>query len=224
MKNEAATKKPLACLFTYFYCFYDKYLYLCNPFFNYRESSLLAISLDDLNIEIIDIMTLKTVRKFQNVHKGPLTDMTYSNDSRWLLTSSLDKTIKVWDVPSGSLVDHIGFTESVTSLTMSPTSEFLATTHLNNLGIYLWSNKSLYGYKCLKPLNPEECQPIQIRMPTVKQSQEDILADTLEDLEMADGDEEEQVSFYLFIVFINVYFIYLLILGTLCHSTNSTMS
>ena len=186
----------------------------------------MAISLDDLTIEIIDIMTLKTVRKFQNVHKGPLTDMTYSNDSRWLLTSSLDKTIKVWDVPSGSLVDHIGFSESVTSLTMSPTSEFLATTHLNNLGIYLWSNKSLYGYKCLKPLNPDECQPIQIRMPTVKQSQEDILADTLEDLEMTDGDEEEQVSFYLFIVFINVYFIYLCNYTRyiLCHSTNSTMS
>ena len=198
LKNNSVTKKTATLLCLLFFLFF---IYVI--IFFHRESSLLAISLDDLTIEIIDIMTRKTVRKFQNVHKSRLTDMTYSNDSRWLLTSSLDKTIKVWDVPSGSLVDHIGFSESVTSLTMSPTSEFLATTHLNDLGIYLWSNKSLYGYKCLKPLNPEECQPIQIRMPTVKQSQEDILADTLEDLEMTDGDEEEQVS-YIFIAFIYI--------------------
>lgn len=163
----------------------------------------MAISLDDLTTEIIDIMTRKTVRKFQNAHKSRPTDTTHSNDSRWLPTSSLDKTIKVWDVPSGSPVDHIGFSESATSLTMSPTSELPATTHLNDLGIHPWSNKSLYGYKCLKPLNPEECQPIQIRMPTVKQSQEDIPADTLEDPETTDGDEEEQVS-YIFIAFIYI--------------------
>ena len=64
----------------------------------------MAISLEDLNIELMDIMTRKIVRKFQNAHQSPLTDMTFSSDSRWLLTSSLDKTVKVWDVPSGSLI------------------------------------------------------------------------------------------------------------------------
>ena len=77
-------------------------------------------------------------------------------------------------------IDHLGFSQAVTSISMSPTSEFLATTHLNDLGIYLWSNKSLYGYKTLKPLNTEETQPIQIRMPTVQHSQEEILANTFE--------------------------------------------
>ena len=73
-------------------------------FFYFRESNLLAISLDDLNIEIIDIMTRKIVRKFLNCHQNPITDITFSQDSRWLITSSLDKTVKVWDVPTGSLI------------------------------------------------------------------------------------------------------------------------
>ena len=158
----------------------------------HRESSLMAVGLDDLNVEIIDVMTRKTVRRFSDVHQSPITDMIFSKDSRWLLTSSLDKTVKVWDVPSGSLIDHLGFSQAVTSLTFSPTAEFLATTHLNDLGIYLWSNKSLYRFKALKPLDQDESQPIQIRMPTVSKSQEDILSDALEELEMDHDDDNEE--------------------------------
>jgi U3 small nucleolar RNA-associated protein 21 len=68
----------------------------------HRESSLMAIALDDLNIEIMDIVTRKIVRKFKNVHQNQLTDLTFSNDSRWMITASLDKTLKVWDVPTGN--------------------------------------------------------------------------------------------------------------------------
>jgi U3 small nucleolar RNA-associated protein 21 len=72
----------------------------------------------------------------------------------------------------------------VTSLSISPTSDFLATTHLQDVGIYLWSNKSLYGHVTYKPLNQEESKPTFIKMPTVKQSQEDILSQALDALEV----------------------------------------
>ena len=119
----------------------------------YRESALLALSLEDRSLEIFDIITRKIVRKFFDIHLDMVTDLTFTADSRWIVTASLDKTIKVWDVPTGTLIDHIGFSSHVTSLSMSPTSDFLSTTHENDLGVYLWSNKSLYRHVSLKPLN-----------------------------------------------------------------------
>jgi U3 small nucleolar RNA-associated protein 21 len=41
---------------------------------------------------------------------------------------------------------------------MSPTFEYLATTHVNDVAIYLWSNKTLYSHVSLKQL-PEGYEP-----------------------------------------------------------------
>jgi len=160
----------------------------------HRESALLAISLEDRSLEIVDIITRKIVRKFFDIHNDLVTDMAFSSDARWIVTSSLDKTVKVWHVPTGNLIDHIGFSSHVTSLSMSPTSDFLSTTHENDLGVYLWCNKSLYRQVSLKPLNQEETQPIFIRMPSVKQSQEDILANSVENLEVTEEIEDMEES------------------------------
>ena len=132
----------------------------------HRESALMAITLENLNIEIMDIITRKIVRKFNKVHQACVNDLAFSKDCRWMITVSQDKTLKVWDVPSGNLIDHVGFTSQATSVTMSPTSDFVATTHQDDVGIYLWCNKSLYGHVSLKPLCPEESKPTFIRMPT----------------------------------------------------------
>lgn len=43
--------------------------------------------------------------------------------------------------------------EAVTSLAFSPSGEFLATTHVDNLGIFLWTNRSLFGTDTLKPIH-----------------------------------------------------------------------
>ena len=75
----------------------------------HRESALLAISLEDRSLEIMDIITRNVVRNFFDIHLDLVTDMTFSSDARWIITSSLDKTIKVWHVPTGNLIDHIGF-------------------------------------------------------------------------------------------------------------------
>lgn len=41
-----------------------------------------------------------------------------------------------------------------TSLALSPSGHMLATIHVDNLGIYLWYNKSLYSTLNLKPMDP----------------------------------------------------------------------
>ena len=54
---------------------------------------------------------------------------------------------------------------AVTSLAMSPASDFLVTTHVNDLGVYLWSNMSVYGHVTLRPM-PENYEPQLLEMPT----------------------------------------------------------
>ena len=77
----------------------------------------------------------------------------------------MDCLIKIWDLPSGKLIDCLKFVNAPTSICFSPTAEFLATTHVNDLGVYLWSNKTLYSHVPLRQL-PDDYEPKeQIRMP-----------------------------------------------------------
>ncbi len=46
-----------------------------------------------------DIEAMRSVRQFRG-HTDRITDLRMSADARWLLSSSLDGTLRVWDVPS----------------------------------------------------------------------------------------------------------------------------
>lgn len=117
----------------------------------HRESSMLAIVLEDFSVLIVDIDTRNVVRKFEG-HVAQITDATFSVDSRWLVTSAMDCTIKTWDIPSSQLIDQFKTESACISLTMSPTGEALATAHIDYLGIFLWSNRTLYQKVTLKAL------------------------------------------------------------------------
>lgn len=120
-------------------------------FHAHRESAMLAVSLEDFSIVVVDIETRNVVRKFMG-HTAQLTDAAFSPDSRWLVTSAMDCTIRLWDVPSSQLIDCFEVDAACTSLSFSPTGEFLATTHVDQLGVYLWSNRTLYSHVSLRPL------------------------------------------------------------------------
>jgi len=108
------------------------------------ENELIAVATDDCVVHVIDINTRIIVRRFTH-HTQPLTDMIFSPDGRWLLTSSIDCCVRVFDLPSATLVDFLSFSKPVSSLTMSPRGDFLATTHVNSLAIQLWANKEYFG-------------------------------------------------------------------------------
>lgn len=65
------------------------------------------------------------------------------------------------------MIDVFLVESPVTSLALSPTSDFLATTHVDDLGIYLWSNKTMYSHISLRPL-PSDYTPTFTDLPTTK--------------------------------------------------------
>jgi U3 small nucleolar RNA-associated protein 21 len=87
--------------------------------------------------------TKKVVRELWGC-AGQINDFTFSNDGRWVIAASMDSVIRVWDLPTGHLIDLFRVSSTCTSLAMSPTGDFLATAHADGVGIGLWSNKSLF--------------------------------------------------------------------------------
>lgn len=77
------------------------------------ESSLIAVALEDFTVVLIDLDSRKIVRRFEG-HNARLTDACFNPESRWLVTASMDCTIRVWDIPSSNLIDifqvHFKFT------------------------------------------------------------------------------------------------------------------
>lgn len=122
------------------------------------ENALLCTVMDDFTVRVLDCDTKTVVRKFTG-HTAAITDVTFSADSRWLITASMDSTVKVYDIPSAYLIDHFEFDVPCVSLSISPTGDFLATAHVNKLGIYTWANKALFAHISLNAIDPLATPP-----------------------------------------------------------------
>ena len=53
------------------------------------------------------------------------------------------------------LLDAFLVDSPATSIALSPSGDFLCSTHVDDLGIYLWSNRTLYSHVSLRPLLPD---------------------------------------------------------------------
>ncbi|RHY32767.1 hypothetical protein DYB32_002266 [Aphanomyces invadans] len=127
----------------------------------HKESGLLVVACDDFVLRVVDITTRKIVRHLRG-HAHQVTDVCFSPDARWLVSSSADGSLRVWDLPTGKCVDFVKFKHAVTSVTMSPTGEFIATAHTTQVGIYLWANRAYFENVFL---DNEPTEPIVMGMP-----------------------------------------------------------
>lgn len=50
----------------------------------------------------------------------------------------MDSVIRTFDIPTGRLIDAFRTASIATSVSFSPTGDFLATSHVDSVGVYLW--------------------------------------------------------------------------------------
>ncbi|KAH8763476.1 Utp21 specific WD40 associated putative domain-containing protein [Hyaloscypha sp. PMI_1271] len=130
----------------------------------HAANDLIALSCDDLSIRVVDIVTKKTIREFWGCKDG-INDFCFSNDGRWIIAASKDCIVRVWDLPTGHLIDAIRMETACTALAFSGTGEFLATTCEGQVGVNIWNNKTLFTHVPTRHISENEIA--QISGPTV---------------------------------------------------------
>ncbi|GAB2278180.1 hypothetical protein Dimus_012874 [Dionaea muscipula] len=110
----------------------------------HRPNGLLATLADDFVIRVYDVVALRMVRKFEG-HTDRVTDMCFSEDGKWLLSSSMDSSLRIWDVVLAKQIDAVLMDVAITALSLSPNMDVLATTHVDQNGVYLWVNQAMFS-------------------------------------------------------------------------------
>ncbi|KAJ7172308.1 Utp21 specific WD40 associated putative domain-containing protein [Mycena filopes] len=153
----------------------------------HRDSGLLAVVCDDMVVRIVDIETRRVVRELGGFRARVL-DITFSPDSRWLVTTSLDSVIRTFDVPTGRLIDAFRTSSVATSISFSPTNDFLATAHVDSVGIYLWANRAQYAEISFQSVADDDI--VDVKLPSMQGAAEDEALDALSALTMQDTPED----------------------------------
>ena len=124
----------------------------------YRPSDLVALSCDDLSIRVVDTETKKLVRELWGC-LGQISDFCFSNDGRWIVAASMDSVIRVWDLPTGHLINAVRTESPCTALAFSDTGEFLATAHADSVGVNIWNNRTLFTHVPTRLIKEDEITP-----------------------------------------------------------------
>ena len=91
---------------------------------------------NDLVIHFFDVVAVRMVRKFEG-HTDRVTDLCFSDDGKWLLSSSMDGSLRIWDVILARQIDAVHVDIPITGLSLSPNMDILETIHVNQNGVYL---------------------------------------------------------------------------------------
>lgn len=109
-----------------------------------KASELVAVACEDFGVYVYDAGTRKLARRLVE-HKGVVTDICFDSAGRRIVTSSMDGTLKTWDLPSGRAIDTLHCETAPTSVAVAPGGEFIATCHVNSLSITLWVDQTKFG-------------------------------------------------------------------------------
>jgi U3 small nucleolar RNA-associated protein 21 len=113
------------------------------------NSDLIALSCDDGSVRVLDIETKKLVRELwasKSHAELHILDYTFSNDGRWIISAASDSTVRVWDLPTGHLIDAMKLPKKCNTVAFSPSGEFLATGLDDEVGVHIWTNRTLFTH------------------------------------------------------------------------------
>ncbi|KAI0152460.1 WD domain-containing protein [Hypoxylon sp. NC0597] len=125
----------------------------------HAANDLIAFSCDDNSIRVVDIETKHTIREFWGC-QGKINDFIFSNDGRWIVAASQDAIIRVWDLPTGHLIDAIRLEKPCTALAFSATGEYLAAATEGELGVNIWNNKTLFTHVPTRQISEDSIRQI----------------------------------------------------------------
>ena len=163
-----------------------------------RDGALAACACDDVSIRVFDV-TVGNGRLVRHLtgHSNRITDVAWSSDGRWLLSTGLDSTIRIVDVPSGSTIGRYKVDDPPTSIAVSPQGEFIATSHAGSTAICVWANRAFFQSALINPVG-EGMEAVKLEMPIAtgagEEEEDDDDEDGEEENEEAEVAEEEEES------------------------------
>ncbi|CAJ2665196.1 unnamed protein product [Trifolium pratense] len=132
----------------------------------HRYNGLLATVADDLIIRLFDVVALRLVRKFEG-HTDRITDLCFSEDGKWLISSSMDGSLRIWDVILARQIDAIQVDVPITALSLSPNMDILATTHVDQNGVYLWVSQAMFSSSSNVDSYASGKEVVSVKLPSI---------------------------------------------------------
>lgn len=159
----------------------------------HTNSDLIAIKCDDGSIRVVDIETKKLVRELWTSRERAdlrIIDYTFSTDGRWIIAATSDSTVRVWDLPTGNLIDAMKLPGLCTAVSFSPSGEYLATALEGEVGVHIWTNRTLFTHVPTRQISEDEIA--MMSAPTASGEGGEDMIDAAEEEE---AEEEEEETF-----------------------------
>ncbi|KAF1932964.1 Utp21-domain-containing protein [Didymella exigua CBS 183.55] len=153
------------------------------------NSDLVALSCDDGSLRVLDTTTRKLIRELWATRTAtPITtiDYTFSSDARWIISASSDSTVRVWDLPTGHLIDAMRLPKPINSVAFSPAGDLLAAGLEGEVGVHIFTNRTLFTHVPTRQIS--EADVALVAAPTASgQGGENMVA-----LAEEEGEEDEE--------------------------------
>lgn len=160
----------------------------------HNNSDLVALQCDDGSIRVVDIETKKLVRELWASRSHAdlnIIDYTFSNDGRWVIAATSDSTVRVWDLPTGHLIDAMKLPGPCTAVSFSPSGEYLATALDGEVGVHIWTNRTLFTHVSTRQISENEISTMAA--PTASGEGGEDVVDAAGEESVADDEDETAV-------------------------------
>ncbi len=162
-----------------------------------RDNNLIAVAGQDRRTRVYDLITYRLVRCFAG-HRRELTDMAFTMKGRRLLISSMDKTLRVWDMQNARCLSWLQFQSPITSIAPSLTEEYLVLTQMHKQGLYMYADRSFFEQVVFNS-EPSEPTIVQDSMSRVDENNDnteesDSVSDSDNDSENENESDESSVE------------------------------